>query len=100
MFYRPDAVIDRWCADLDRQVFGLDVTPPTFMIKTWPATDPMLDAINRLASELMMNPGLSAGSAVRLRCVDEEAMIGQIVTRYHDYPGPDQFDQIDARDCA
>lgn len=102
-YFRPDAPLDRWCADLDVEVFGLsDLALPALPMRPTERVplDSRADAIARLASRLMWDDGLGARRAPRWSAFDEEAFIAEVVTNYHDYPYGALIDAIDARGCA
>lgn len=42
-------------------------------------------------------PAMEARASIRLRATDEEALIGETVAAYHDYPSDDLFFALVAR---
>jgi hypothetical protein len=74
--------------------------PPEFRPYWDTHVDDLAAGLNRAINSLTWDDGPRVGRHPRLGVIDTENMVAEVVTMYHDYPGADQFDQIDARDCA
>lgn len=101
--FRMGCPADRVWAGIDLDLAGGIAEPPTFYFREQWASDTFDDlatGVNRTINYLTWDDGPRVGRHPRLGVIDTENMVAEVVTMYHDYPGADQFDQIDARDCA